>query len=52
MYKSIKIYKEVGFKGILIPDHVPHMTIDISWAYMGRAYAVGYISALLQVVNE
>jgi mannonate dehydratase len=52
MYKAMQTYKEVGFRGILIPDHVPHMTNDIPWAYMGRAYAIGYMAALLDVVNK
>jgi len=52
MYKAMKIYKEVGFRGIFIPDHVPQMTNDIPWSYMGRAFAIGYMSALLQVVNS
>ena len=52
MYKAVKVYKEVGFKGILIPDHVPHMTMDVLWSYIGRSFAIGYMSALLQVVNS
>lgn len=52
MYKAMLTYKEVGFRGILIPDHVPQMTNDIPWSYMGRAYAIGYMKALLDVVNR
>lgn len=52
MYKAMKTYKEAGFRGVLIPDHVPHMTNDIGWSYIGRAFAIGYMSALLDVVNS
>lgn len=52
MYKAMRIYKEVGFRGIFIPDHVPQMTNDLPWSYMGRAFAIGYMSALLDVVNS
>lgn len=52
MYKAMKTYKEAGFRGILIPDHVPHMTNDIPWSYAGRAFAIGYMSALLEIVNR
>jgi len=52
MYKAMRTYKEVGFRGIFIPDHVPNMTNDIPWSYMGRAYAIGYMKALLDVVNK
>ncbi|MFC1715620.1 mannonate dehydratase, partial [Candidatus Poribacteria bacterium] len=51
MYKAIRAYKESGFNGILIPDHVPHMVNDIRWSYIGRAYAIGYMKALLEMVN-
>ena len=51
MYKAMKIYKEVGFDGVFIDDHVPEMTGDTSFAHRGRAYAAGYIKALLDVVN-
>jgi len=51
MYKAMRAYKESGFKGILIPDHVPHMVNDIPWSYIGRGYAIGYMKALLEIVN-
>ena len=51
MYKAMKIYKEVGFDGVFIDDHVPEMTGDTSFAHRGRAFAAGYIKALLDVVN-
>jgi len=52
MYKAMRTYKEAGFHGILIPDHVPHMVNDIPWSYIARAHAIGYMKALLDVVNS
>ena len=44
--------KEVGFNGFLITDHVPHMIDDTPWGHRGRAYAIGYMRALLDTVNR
>jgi len=52
MFEVLKTLKEVGFTGFLIPDHVPHMIDDTQWGHRGRAYAIGYMTALLEVVNS
>ena len=52
MYKAMRTYKEVGFSGMLIPDHVPHIAGDKGWGYASRAYAIGYMAALIEVVNS
>jgi mannonate dehydratase len=44
--------KQSGFTGFLIPDHVPHMVGDTPWGHRGRAYAIGYMKALLEVVDR
>ena len=51
MFEVMRTLKEVGFKGIMIPDHVPHMVDDTPWGHRGRAYAVGYMTSLIEVVN-
>jgi len=43
--------KEVGFRGFLIDDHVPHMVNDTPWGHRGRAWSTGYLQALLETVN-
>lgn len=43
---------EVGFTGFLITDHVPQMEGDTPWGHRGRAYAIGYMTALLEMVNK
>jgi mannonate dehydratase len=44
--------KEVGFKGLVIDDHVPHMVNDSPWGHRGRAFATGFIVAMIQAVNS
>jgi mannonate dehydratase len=41
----------VGFDGILLDDHVPHMDNDTDWDHMGRAHAIGYIQGLLRALD-
>ncbi len=52
MAKAMRIYKEVGFDGVLIPDHVPHSDLDTPWGNRARAFCVGYIKALIQAVES
>lgn len=51
MLEVMKTLKEVGFNGITIPDHVPHIVDDTLWGHRARAYAIGYMAALLEVVH-
>lgn len=51
MFEVVKTLKEVGFTGFLIPDHVPHMVDDTPWGHRARSYTIGYMAALLDVVN-
>jgi len=44
--------KEVGFHGFILDDHVPHMVNDSPWGHRGRAFATGYLTAMLEVVNR
>lgn len=49
--KAIQVYKEVGYDGALIPDHVPQAPNDPE-GEQSFAYCFGYIRALIQAVNE
>ena len=51
MVKAIRTYKEAGFEGVFVDDHVPVMDGDTPWGHTGRAFANGYIQALLDVAN-
>lgn len=46
------LLKEVGFSGMMIPDHTPRLEGDTDWDHRGRAYTVGYLKALLRCVNN
>lgn len=48
--KCIKTYKAVGYDGMLMPDHVPHIEGD-KGGLQAFAFAFGYIKALIQMVD-
>ena len=50
LFEVVKTLREVGFTGSLLPDHVPQMAGDTPWGHRGRAYAIGYMTALLERV--
>ncbi len=49
MLKAMRAYKEVGYDGLLMPDHVPQVEgVD---SLQGFAFAFGYIKALIAAVS-
>ena len=52
MYRAMGLYHDVGFDGVFIDDHVPHTAGDTAWAHRGRAFANGYIQALIEAVTK
>jgi mannonate dehydratase len=49
MLKAMRVYKEVGYDGMMMPDHVPRVEgVD---SLQGFAYAFGYIKALIAAVS-
>ena len=51
MLKALRVYKEVGYDGMIMPDHVPQIEGDTG-GHQAFAYAFGYIQALMQIVNR
>ena len=51
-FEVVKTLREVGFDGFMITDHVPHIVGDSPWGHRGRAHAIGFIQALIQVVDK
>ena len=51
MWGCLKVLAEVGYKYMVMPDHVPHLSgaADDAVAF---SYCFGYIRALMQVLNE
>jgi mannonate dehydratase len=50
MLHAIRVYKEVGYDGMLMPDHVPVIQGDTG-GRQAFAFAFGYIRALMQAVG-
>jgi mannonate dehydratase len=50
MVAAIKVYKEVGYDGCLMPDHVPIIEGDAK-GWQAFAFAYGYIRGLMQAVD-
>jgi mannonate dehydratase len=50
MLKAARVYREVGYDGMLMPDHVPHVEGDEN-GMQGFAFAIGYIKAIIAAVS-
>ena len=50
MLKAMRVYKEIGFDGMMMPDHVPQIEGDPG-GMQGFAFAIGYIKALIAAVS-
>jgi mannonate dehydratase len=51
MIQAMRTYKEVGYDGMIMPDHAPQIDGDPGHA-QAFAFAFGYIQALIQLVNR
>ena len=49
MLKAMRVYKEVGYDGMIMPDHVPRISEDPR-GLQAFAYTFGYIKALIAAV--
>jgi mannonate dehydratase len=53
MLACMRVYREIGFEGVLRPDHVPTLEGDSNdnpgYSNTGRLLAIGYITGLRQV---
>lgn len=49
--RMLRVLRDNGFEGVIIPDHAPQMSCDAPWE-AGMAFALGYIKALLSVVEQ
>lgn len=47
----LQLLDDVGFDGMIIPDHVPHLEGDSNWNHRGRSYTVGYLNGLLRCIK-
>jgi len=51
MIRAMRVYKEIGYDGMIMPDHVPHIDGDAGQR-QAFAFAFGYIQALIQLVSS
>ncbi len=50
MLKAMRVYKEIGYDGMMMPDHVPKIAGDTQ-GLQAFAYTFGYIKALIAAVS-
>jgi len=50
MPRALRTYREVGFDGMIMPDHVPQIVGDVG-GQKAFAFCHGYIQALMQVLR-
>ena len=54
MLACMQAYRDIGFEGVLRPDHVPTVegdsNADAGYSAFGRLYAIGYIRGLQEAV--
>jgi mannonate dehydratase len=50
MLKVLRILKDNGYRGVLIPDHAPGMSCAAPW-HAGMAFACGYMRAAMQTIG-
>ena len=50
MLRAMRVYKEVGYDGMIMPDHVPRIPGD-SGGLQAFAFTFGYIKALIAAVD-
>ena len=51
MLRMLRILRDGGFTGVLIPDHTPMMTCGAPW-HAGMAFALGYMRAAFQTLEQ
>ncbi len=51
MLQAARVYKEIGYDGMLMPDHVPTVDGDPDHS-QGFAFALGYIKAIIAAVSS
>ena len=51
MPRALRTYREIGFDGMVMPDHVPVIEGDTD-RNKAFSFCFGYIQALLQVLRD
>jgi len=51
MPRALRAYREIGFDGMIMADHVPQIVGDVG-GHKAFAFCIGYIQALLQQLRS
>lgn len=54
-FEVMSTLKEIGFSGVMTPDHVPSVEGDTDWEFgstRGRVYTIGYLKGILNAINK
>ena len=51
-HDAMLAYRDVGFDGVMTPDHCPLIEGDKGYRHRGMAFSLGYMRALMQVVGK
>ena len=51
-HEAMLAYKEVGFDGVMTPDHCPVIEGETGYRHRGMAFSLGYMRALMQVAEK
>lgn len=56
MFEAMRTYRDVGFRGVVRPDHVPTMAGEANdapgYQILGRLFALGYIKGLVEAAAK
>jgi mannonate dehydratase len=52
MLEAMRAYRDVGYSHAMMPDHSPAIAGDTRYGHRGRAYAIGYMRALMDAVAK
>jgi mannonate dehydratase len=50
MIRALRVYKDVGYDGMIMPDHAPRIAGD-QGGRQAFAFEFGYIAALMQMMG-
>ncbi|WP_266082964.1 mannonate dehydratase [Haladaptatus caseinilyticus] len=48
----VRTLHDIGFDGVVIPDHVPKMVGDDDWRHRARGFTVGYLRGVIDTVRS
>jgi len=49
---AVRALHDVGFDGVVIPDHVPQMEGDTDWRHRARGVTVGYLRGVIDTLRD